>query len=195
MCSSAHIPKNQAGFTLIELIVGLGISAMALVALMGLFIGIQGKHYETRKAVTDMGDVRVALGLLAGEVRSAGSDAVERNIAGDGLLVATPDTLSLISDLDGDEVIEFTEPPEMVRYVYDPVQESLTRDTGDGPVQLVQNVSACEFVYRDAAGSRLIPGVAGATTLDVRTVQLRITINGGDGREETRQSTYMLRNR
>jgi hypothetical protein len=132
--------------------------------------------------------------LLASEVRSAGSDAVDRNIAGDGIVTATENSLSLRSDLDGDQTIEFTEPPEMVTYAFDSSAGVLTRDTGTGSVVLLREVENLSFTYLDRDGN-VVDMAGSGTTGDIRSVRVQVWTNRGDGQVDRQQGTFTLRNR
>jgi Tfp pilus assembly protein PilW len=133
---------DRDGITLLEVILAISLGAVAMAVLFSIFISGQGVFIQTRAETGAHGDARVVLGLLANEIRSTGSDAAEFGIPSGGIVLATADSLHLMSDLNGDRTISVTEPPEDVLYAYDNAQGTLTRDMGTGPVVILDQIDS-----------------------------------------------------
>jgi len=185
--------REHRGFTLVELMVGLSLSAIAGAVLFSIFVGSQRMYYDTREMVGDTGDSRVVLGMLAHEIRSAGSDLASANVQ--TIADAQLEALRLQSDLDGDGVIEFTEPPEDVTYSYDSSAKTLSRDTGvSGPITLLEDVTMY-FEYMDKNGTVVgPPPLDSAQRATVRTVVVHVRRDHPNGTYDTMQTSISLRN-
>lgn len=184
---------DQRGLTLIEMTVGLALSAIAMAVLFGMFVGTQSMYYDTRDMAGDTGDARVVLSMLSQEIRSAGCDPTGLGL--DGIAHATLDTLRLQSDLDGDQAIEFTLPPEDVTYAYDPSQKALMRDTGTGATVFMRGLESLTFSYRDAAGNTV--GGAALTPAErarVAVVGITMTLRRFDEELVDIEGSFSLRN-
>jgi prepilin-type N-terminal cleavage/methylation domain-containing protein len=171
--------RDAAGFTLVEMMVGLTLGAIGAAVLFSIFIGTQSTYVDTQEQAFGGGDTRAAIGMLAQEVRSAGSDG--RNIGIQRLSVASSDSLRILSDLDADGVIETTvEPSEDVVYFYDSTSGTLQRDPGTGAVVMMSNLESFSFEYFDAQGDPV--GNGGSLNLQdrgrIRAVRFDMTMGG-----------------
>lgn len=137
------------------------------------------------------------LGLesMATDIRNAGFQA-----AGDpllGLAAASPDTLLLLSDLDGDGTSDG--PSERIGYVFDAAAYTLRRATGHAAPQLLVDPMpgvVLTIGYFGAAGVPLIPGAAGLSAAQraaVGRIDLAF-VDSTTGRVRARTSV-LLRNR
>lgn len=175
--------REDAGFTLVEMMVGLTLGAIGAAVLFSIFIGTQHTYVATQNEAFEGGDTRAAVGMLAQEVRSAGSDA--RSIGIQPLAAASGDSMRILSDLDGDGAIQTAiEPSEDVVYFYDSESATLQRDPGTGPVTMLTDLQDFTFQYFDAQGNQVGNGgvLDAAQRASVRAVRFQITMPGhGDG--------------
>jgi prepilin-type N-terminal cleavage/methylation domain-containing protein len=192
---SKHI-ADDSGVTLVEVIIAIVLGSIAAMVLFAVFIGGQGVFIQTRSESGAYGDARVVLSLLANEIRSAGSDAGELGLQDNGLVVARGDSLHLMSDLDGDRAISLSEPPEDVLYVYDSGGGTFSRDTGSGPVVILDRVNALTMQFLDDQGQVLAAqGNGRVDAAEVRAVEIMIAIRQPDGTVEDVEGVFSLRNR
>lgn len=171
--------RAHAGFTLVEMMVGLTLGAIGAAVLFSIFMGTQSTYIDTKEEAFEGGDTRAAIGMMAQEVRSAGSNP--GNIPFQRLATATSDSMRIISDLDGDGVIEANvEPSEDVVYFYDSGSGTLQRDPGTGAVVLISQLESMAFEYFDNQGNQL--GNGGPLTATqrgaVRAVRFDVNLEG-----------------
>lgn len=187
---------DRSGVTMVEVIIAIALGSIAAMVLFAVFIGGQGVFIQTRAESGAYGDARVVLSLLANEIRSAGSDAGELGLQNNGVVLARGDSLHLMSDLDGDRAISLSEPPEDVLYVYDSVGGTLSRDTGSGPVVILERVNTISLQFLDDQGQVLAAQGNGRVDAgQVRAVEVTIAIRQPDGTVEDVEGVFSLRNR
>jgi prepilin-type N-terminal cleavage/methylation domain-containing protein len=171
--------RQDAGFTLVEMMVGLTLGAIGAAVLFSIFMGTQSTYADTKEEAFEGGDTRAAIGMLAQEVRSAGSDPGNMGIQ--RLAVASSDSLRILSDLDGDGAIETNvEPSEDVVYFHDSVSGTLQRDPGSGPVVLMSELDSFTFEYFDNQGTQVGNGgsLTAAQRATVRAVRFDVNLEG-----------------
>jgi type IV pilus assembly protein PilW len=157
---------GQAGFTLVELLIALAISSVLLASMVGWYLG-QKRTYDLREQVSEMQqNVRSGLALLTREIRMAGYNPT--GVAGLGIAAASPQTIRLTMDLNGDG--DADDANEDVTYsLYDSGSDGdldLGRKPGGGQnVPVAENIERLEFVYTLADGS--------ATTTPANPGQIR----------------------
>jgi len=188
--------RQRHGVTLVEVLIAVALGAVAAAVLFATFLGGQGVYIKTRNETGVHGDARVVLGLLANEIRSAGSDAGELGIPGQGIALARGDSLHLVSDLDGDRTIGLTEPPEDVLYVYDSTGGILTRDTGAGPVVLLDRIANLNLRFLDSNGQPLAAEASGRVDPEpIRAVEIQVSVRNLDGTTQELEGVYSFRAR
>ncbi len=184
------------GITMVEVLVAISLGAVAMAVLFSIFVSGQGVYVQTRAETGANGDARAVLGLLANEIRSAGSDAAEFGIPGQGFVLASADTLHLMSDLNGDRTISVTEPPEDVLYAYNSGQGTLTRDAGAGPVVILDQIDSMTMRYLQDQGQVITPQADGHVDPDlVRAVEIAISVRTPKGSLEKVKGVFTKRNR
>jgi len=188
--------RQNSGITLVEVLIAVVLGTIAAAVLFATFLGGQDVFIKTRNETGTHGDARVVLGLLAGEIRSAGSDAGELGLPGQGIALARGDSLHLVSDLDGNRAIGLSEPPEDVLYVYDSAGGFLTRDTGAGPIVLLDRIANLNIQFLDDAGQPLAAEGNGRVDPDpIRAVEIEISIRNNDGTTQDLEGVYTFRAR
>ena len=177
-------PWRQAGWTLLETLVALGVASFFLLALYGFYrFNLQTLSVETaRLSVRESS--RLALDFLVRELRMAGARPV-RDGACDGferLLLAEAQAISLQYDFRGNRSGMPPDgcpddPSERVRYTYDAQAQMLRRATGRGSAQpFIGNIPADGFLlsYFDRDGAQLLPPLDPAERAAVFLIDLVI---------------------
>ncbi|MBU1564059.1 MAG: PilW family protein [Proteobacteria bacterium] len=156
---------NQKGFTLVELIIALFLSAIVLAG-MSTFFRSQQDTYIAQEEVAEMQqEIRAGLEIISRELRNTGHDMTPNKTAGAGFVVASPFQIQFTMDLIGTPV---TNDPDgdildanenmAFRLVTDADNNGVTdvgaanlslgRDNGVGGLQdLISNVNAIGFAY------------------------------------------------
>ncbi len=156
---------GERGFSLVELLVALGVGMIALAAFYGVFT-IQNKRFNIEEQVAEMQqNVRAGVETITMDVRMAGYDpAGVANFSG---ITVSSTQLELKFDLDGNGAIAGAED---VIYKFDSANKRITRNVGGGDQPFMENVQAFTFAYLDSAGN--------VTTTSSLVRQIRISITG-----------------
>jgi prepilin-type N-terminal cleavage/methylation domain-containing protein len=189
-----QLPRSDSGFTVTELLVGLTLSSIAAAIVFNVFFSTQNSFYDTRNAVDSQAEARVALNLMAQDIRGAGASPVE--LPFERIAVAESDTIRVLSDLDGNGMIDVgAEPPEDVTWYWNRDDEELVRRTATGEFPIARDITFFGMNFLDADGAEL-----DSFPLDrdersaVRAVQLFVNVRIEDGVERDRFVTILLRN-
>ena len=174
--------KESSGVTLFELVVGLGVGAIFMVAVVSVFT-ILTRSYTTQTTSANVQQAaRVSLDYMTQNIRMAGFDP--RRNAGAGIIEATPTSISFLLDRDSSGEIDNSE--EDIAYVYDSadreIEEVLDAST-EAPVKqpFLDNVTDLTFAYLDSNGEDL----GEAPDLDlIKTVDIFVTVEQRSGREK-----------
>lgn len=160
-----NIGRGERGYSLVELLVALGVGMIALAAFYGVFF-VQNKRFNVEEQIAEMQqNVRAGLETITMDVRMAGyNPAAVGTFSG---ITVSGTQLELKADLDGDGAIAGAED---VIYKYDSANKRVTRNIGGGDQPFMENVQAFTFEYLDSAGN-----VTAAAAL-VR--QIRISVTG-----------------
>lgn len=145
------------GMTLIELMVGFSLAAVAAVVVYTVFVSTQGAYHDTKDITEVQGDARVVLGMIAQEIRAAGSDPNNDDaLFPEPLAQCDEDTLRMQSDFDGNGTFDaLAEPPEDVIWFYDAGSFTIVRRTPAGDMPILRNVTDVAFAYLDDQGNAL----------------------------------------
>lgn len=186
--------RHTEGFSLVELAVALTLAGMAALVVYGLFFDTRGAATDTQRIVDAQSDVRIAMNLMVQDIRGSGASPVE--LPFERIAVAAPDTIRLLSDLDGNGAIDpGTEPPEDVTWFYDPVDEELVRRTATGEFAVARDVTGFDLNFLDDDGAALdIFPLSREDRAAARAVQLFVRFRVADGVERDRDVTILLRN-
>ena len=160
-------PRRQAGWTLLEALVAMGVASLFLLALYGFYrFNLQTLSAETAR-LNVRESSRLAIDFLVRELRMAGARPV-RGGGCDGfarLLMAEEQAIAFQYDFRGDRFDSPADgcpddPSERVRYTYDIQAQMLRRATGNGSAQpFIGNIPADGFLlsYFDRDGTQLLP--------------------------------------
>jgi prepilin-type N-terminal cleavage/methylation domain-containing protein len=197
--------KNNKGFSLVELLVAVAISACVLTAICSLYVSSDKVYTAQNQIAQAQQDARAGLDILGREIRMAGFIAPGDRIAintdaglpvSDGvdesLEEATPIAITFEVDTDNDGVTE------AVRYAYNPNPAALeiTRQEWAwngagwqewtdaianplGAQTIIPNVTACTFVYdtdADPGNGTLAAPLTATQRATVRVVTITIEV-------------------
>ena len=159
---------SSSGFTLVELLVAMGIGMVVLAAVTTTFMA-QAKFYNAQEQINEMQqNARGALDVITRELKMAGYkpnggtfDGVTYNMS----------QLVIQADLDGSGGISTdSNANEQITYVYDSTNKQITRKVGTGTVEvLADNITAFTFSYLNSSGATT------TTSSSIRQVAINIT--------------------
>ena len=177
-------PAREGGFTMIELLVVIGVISILLSAIFSWFDNM-GRFYknENTKAGTQQ-STRFGMETLIQDVQLAGLNPL--GVPGAGLIVATATALQIASDLNFDG--DFGDPFENTTYALNGSRLEQTNHLG--AETLVDNVSSLGFTYFDRNGA-LIPEPVNIPDIRSVGISLTQTRDSGQGKEISR--TYRTR--
>jgi type IV pilus assembly protein PilW len=142
---------NQ-GFTIVELLVAMVVSFLALGAIYSTFLN-QHKSYLVQEEISAMNqNLRIALFYVEREIRMAGCDPTGN--ANARIITANANkirfTEDVRGDLDGSDSDGATDDAnEDITYCLK--ANNLVKNTGGGNQMVVQNIDALDFVYLDGS--------------------------------------------
>jgi type IV pilus assembly protein PilW len=179
-----HPNKRERGFSLIEILVALVISAIVMTAVYTTFAS-QQRAYIAQDQIAEMHqNLRAALYLMQREIRLAGHDP--RGVAGAQIVEAGANRIHITMDIRGDAFGsdadgDVGDPDEDITYfLFDcngdgitdlrRADPTLVPANAGTPVEqmLAENIDALDFVYLDK------DGVPTATTGEVRSVLITL---------------------
>ena len=160
--------KGADGFTLIELIVAMGIGLVVMAAVTTTFMA-QARFYNAQEHINAMQqNARAALDVMTRELKMAGYKP--NGGAFDGVTYGTTQLL-IQADLDSSGTISTSSTAnEQITYAYDSSNNQITRKQGTGTAEvLADNITAFTFSYYDASGAST------TTSANIRQVKVDIT--------------------
>jgi prepilin-type N-terminal cleavage/methylation domain-containing protein len=177
-------PLREGGFTMIELLLVIGVISILLGTIFGAFDNM-GRFYtnENTKAGTQL-STRFGMETMIEDIQLAGLNPL--GAAGAGILVATATSVRVASDLNFDG--DFSGPSETITYALN--GNRLEQTNHQGTETLVDNVSGLSLTYFDRNGA-LIPEPVNIPDIRSVGISLTQTQNSGRGKEITR--TYRTR--
>lgn len=183
--------SNQ-GFTLLELVIGMAVSLLAMGAIYSTFLSQHKSYLIQGETAAMQQNIRVAMFYMQREIRMAGCDPLNTGNFGITTGQALANSITFTEDVRGDNPGDppdgdTDDPNENITY-------NLNDSDGDGVVnQLVrnnqpvaQNIDALDFVYLDGSSPPVVlnPGggnvPAGSETL-IRSVEITIVARTGRG--------------
>jgi prepilin-type N-terminal cleavage/methylation domain-containing protein len=187
--------RFHSGMTLVELMVVIAVMGLVMLSLMGISMSASRLHGRTSRLAGVQMSAREGLSLMETELRQAGADPGDPQIGLVGLVSAQAQLIRVRADLNGDGVLQTTEPSEDVTYSYDAASRSILRNPGSGAQVVMPNVSAMTLTYFDGANATLTPLPLNATNAArVRAVGVTITAQDRDSLSITLNTRIALRN-
>jgi type IV pilus assembly protein PilW len=156
--------SREGGFTFINLLVAIALSAIVLSVITITFIS-QSQSYDVQEQVVEMQqNVRTAMDLITREVRMAGFNPTGAIF--DGVQHHT-DEIHIRADLSGDG--DYNDQNEEIRYTYDGAILRIERDAGNGKETFAENIQAFTLAYFDFDGNPT------TTSADIHQLEITIT--------------------
>jgi type IV pilus assembly protein PilW len=159
--------RNLEGFTLVELMVSMGIGMVILAAVTTTFMS-QTRIYNAQEQINEMQqNARGVLDILSRELKMAG---YKPNGGGFNGVTYSTTQLMVQADLNSDGAISTSSTAnEQITYAFDSANEQITRAVGSGSAQiLAEHITAFTFNYLNSTGA--------ATTVSANIRQVSITI-------------------
>ena len=176
---------NKQGFTLVELLVAMGISGVVMAGIYTVYSSQQKSYAAQEQMAAIQQNLRTAIYFMEREIRMAGYDPTRDADA--AITTANVAELEFSKDENGDG--DFTDTNEQIRYALtDDADEDgiadgspchLGRETGGaGGLQMIaENIDAVNFVYLDEGGNVLDDDGSGnvvASIPDITSIQITI---------------------
>jgi len=198
--------NRNAGFTLIEILVAIAMISIFMAAAMAVLIPLSRSYTQTDVASSAQQVVRMAVDVIANDIRLAGLDPLRQLQGTDasglplsGFQEASATSVRFTCDRvkDGEEEANGTienENFENINYYYEAATQSLNLRLYSGsPVQttqqLVNNVTNLRFRYYDEDGNET------SDLFEIRSVQISMTVRedaGTAGQVERSYTTKVL---
>jgi Tfp pilus assembly protein PilW len=180
--------NSKTGFSLVELLLAMGISLLILIAIYSVFT-ITSKNFTTQNATASaQQSLRTAIGLMARDIRAAGLDPVDSDnfgveYAARNKIRVTADSI----DSGTDEFNGTVDETNFERITYEFQGSQIVQTLYEGtasqnPAPLISNIDNVQFSYLDADNEDLIdasltpPQVPADELIDIRTVEIQITV-------------------
>jgi prepilin-type N-terminal cleavage/methylation domain-containing protein len=176
--------RSDRGFTMIELLLVIGVISIVLAAVVGSFDNMSRFFTRENAKADTQKKTRFGLDFMIQDIQLAGLNP--HGVGGGGILAATSTSLQLASDLNFDR--DFSGPFETVTYN---LSGTLLEHTSHlGTEILVQDVNDFRLTYFDADGNVLPEPVA---LTEIRSIGVSITLTSPAGRGENVQRNYSTR--
>ncbi len=179
---------SKTGFSLVELILAMGISTIILLAIYSVF-SITSKNFTTQNAAASaQQSLRTAIGLMARDIRAAGLDPIDTDnfgfeqanstklrITADSIDSGTGEFNGTVDETNFERVTYEFQGNQIVQILYEGT-------ASENPAPLISNINNVQFTYLDADNSDLIdyglspPRVPTDELTNIRTVEIQITI-------------------
>lgn len=179
---------GKDGFSLLELVVGLAIASVAMLAVISIFTTLT-RAYTTQNAFASVQQVaRAGVEYMAQNIRMAGLNP--KNIDGIEILSATPTSIEFKLDRNLNGEIDLLAQEHMA-YSYDDEDNEVGEAVdGKAAYKFIENVLDLTFIYLDQNGADLgdTPDLA-----EIRTVEIFLTVAQQAGRDRWVNRTYSTR--
>ena len=185
---------SARGFSLIELMVAMAMACIVLTALYSLHAALT-KSYTTQNVAADAQDsIRAAVDLMAEDIMMAGFDPLIAGVF--GIVEASADSIRFTLDrnMDGIQAPDASD-LEDIQYckIGTQLKQRLYKPATVLPVsddEFVDNVTALIFTYYDVTGQQM---AAPVNPPDIRTIEVKMTVQAPAGRDKKVERTYTTR--
>jgi type IV pilus assembly protein PilW len=161
--------KSCHGFTLVEMMVSMGIGMVVMAAVATTFRS-QTRVYNAQEQINEMEqNARGALDVIGRELKMAGYRPSGMALTG---VTYSASQLQIQADVNGDGLLTpvASEPNEILIYVLDNTNKQITRKDGTNSAQvLADNITQFVVDYLDSSGTST------TTTANIRQVRISIT--------------------
>ncbi len=154
---------SQDGFSLIELMVSIAISVIALAAITTTFVS-QSQSYDIQEQLVEMQqNARAAMDIMTREIRMAGFSPTGTSFDG---VHHHSDKIHIRADLNGNGT--YNDENEDIKYSYDSVNYLIERDAKLGKQTFAENIQDFTMAYFNNNGN------ATTNSSDIRQIQITI---------------------
>jgi type IV pilus assembly protein PilW len=161
--------KSCHGFTLVEMMVSMGIGMVVMAAVATTFRS-QTRVYNAQEQINEMEqNARGALDVIGRELKMAGYRPTGTALTG---VTYSASQLQIQADVNGDGLLTpvASEPNEILIYVLDNTNKQITRKDGTNSAQvLADNITQFVVDYLDSSGTST------TSTANIRQVRISIT--------------------
>ncbi|MHB8907502.1 MAG: PilW family protein [Syntrophales bacterium] len=169
--------RGEGGFTLVEMLVAMGVGMVMLAAVASVFT-LQNKTLSSQEDMVELQqNVRAAMDIMTSDIGMAGYDLTRvndtvsaNNFVGVATMSATQ--IRIQADLDGSGAINAAS-QENLTYSFDTTDttnKKIRRDSGAGAQPFMEHAENLAFAYLDGQGN--------VTAAPARVRRIRITITG-----------------
>lgn len=196
---------SKTGFSLVELILAMGISTIILIAIYSVFT-ITSKNFTTQNvAANAQQNLRTAIGLMARDIRAAGLDPIDTDnfgfeyaastkirITADSIDGGTGEFNGTVDDTNFERITYEFQGNQIVQTLYEGT-------ASQNPAPLINNINNVQFVYLDTNNNDLTdyglspPQVPTDELINIRTVEIEITIEEPAGIDKSVSRTLTRR--
>ncbi len=169
--------KSPNGFTLIEMVVALGLNLVTVSVVYTLYLTELKAQYVREDRLEMQQQARVVMDVMSRELLMAGYDPRRVNhdtdLSNDFLgITYDPDRLIIQADLNGNGLI--ADPNESIIFVYDAKTHTLRRNTGGGNQPFGENFESLFVEYFDKEGNPTVDST------NIRQVKIIVTARTED---------------
>lgn len=187
--------RPSGGFTLVELLVAVTITGVALFTVTSIMLSSSRLQSRTSRRADVQAASRQVMALMSTEIRQAGADPGNPPIGVSGLAAGQANMIRVRADLDGNGAISTAEPSEDVTYAYNDTTGVILRDPGTGAQPILDNVTGMTFDYFDEDNALVTPlPLSVADAARVRSIGLSITSMDRDSQPFTLTTRITMRN-
>lgn len=160
---------NKDGFSLIELMVSIAISGIALAAITTTFVS-QSQSYDIQEQLVEMQqNARAAMDIMTREIRMAGYSPTGASFDG---VTYDASQIRVVADLNGDG--DTGDQDEDITYSWDNTNLRIDRNANGTTEALAENMQWFNFDYLDSNGNTTI------NTANIRQIQITITARSAE---------------
>jgi type IV pilus assembly protein PilW len=195
--------SNQ-GFTLVELLIGMVVSLLAMGAIYSTFLSQHRSYHDQEEIAAMQQNLRAAMFYMQREIRMAGCDPLRTENIGFTTAKALANSITFTEDIRGNNPGDppdgdINDPNEDITYTLvdsdaDGVLDQLVRN--NQPV--AQNIDALDFVYLNGSSVVLNPGggnVPAGSENQIRSVEITVVARTGRSLTPTTDNNTYLNQR
>jgi type IV pilus assembly protein PilW len=195
-------PKKNPGFTLVELLVAISVSA---VIMTGVYVSYrsQEKSYVVQEEVAALQqDLRAAMFYMSRQIREAGCNPKRTDVNRPGIVTANANQINFTADFTGPsgrpdgKTTDSYENVTYSLYTSDTIQKLGVISTAGAAIQpVIENVDALNFVYLDPVQNPLNDDGLGNVTTNIpniRSVEVTIVVRASEADDKYTDTNQYL---